>query len=140
MPNEDCLFCQIIKGDVPANKVYEDDDVVAFLDIRPVAPCHTLIVPKKHSMNMLDTDEDTLKDMIAATKRISRAILNVMGLEAFNLELNNGRIAGQIVPHLHWHIIPRTADDGLKHWPGLRYEEGEAEDLAARVSDEMANL
>ena len=140
MPNEDCLFCQIIKGDVPANKVYEDDEVIAFLDIRPVNPGHTLIVPKKHSMNMLDTDEDTLKAMIAVTKRVSKAILKVMELEAFNLELNNGRIAGQIIPHLHWHIVPRTADDGLKHWPGLRYEEGEAEDLAVRISDEMANV
>lgn len=140
MPNEDCLFCKIVSGEMPMSKVYEDDDVLAFLDIHPVNPGHTLIVSKKHSMNMLDTDDDVLKAMIVATKRVSQGILKVLDLQDFNLELNNGRIAGQIIPHLHWHIVPRTADDGLKHWPGLSYEEGEADNLAGQIRDELRNI
>ncbi|MCX6744216.1 MAG: HIT domain-containing protein [Candidatus Parcubacteria bacterium] len=133
MANEDCLFCKIVKDMIPANKVYEDDNVIAFLDIHPVNPGHTLVVPKKHSFNMLDADDETLKAMIIATKKIAKAIIAAQGLDSFNLEVNNGRMAGQIIHHLHWHIIPRTESDGLQHWPGKSYKDEEAEKLAEMI-------
>ena len=132
--NGDCLFCQIVSGQIPAQKLYEDDQVVAVLDINPVNPGHTLIIPKQHSVDMLDQADDVLAHMIVVTKKIAQAILDSLDYSAFNLELNNGRIAGQIVPHLHWHIIPRKEDDGLQHWPGKKYKDAnEAELIADKI-------
>ena len=133
MPNGDCLFCQIVTGDVPAIKVAESDNAIAILDVNPVNFGHTLIIPKKHSMNMLDADDETLKEMILFTKRVAQAVIDGLGNDAFNLELNNGRIAGQIIPHLHWHIVPRTGEDGLLHWLGKKYPKGEAERVAEKI-------
>lgn len=137
MPNGDCLFCQIVAGDAPAIKVAESENVIAILDVNPVNFGHTLIIPKKHSMNLLDADDETLKEMILFTKRVAPAILAGLGYDAFNLELNNGRIAGQIIPHLHWHIVPRTADDGLLHWLGKKYKAGEAEEIATKIRGQI---
>jgi histidine triad (HIT) family protein len=137
MPNGDCLFCQIITGELPSTKVYEDDKILAILDIHPVNSGHTLVMPKKHFVNLLDADEETLSAMVLATQKISKAILSGLGYDAFNLELNNGRLAGQIVPHLHWHIVPRTADDGLQHWPGKSYKAGEAELIAGKIKKNL---
>jgi histidine triad (HIT) family protein len=133
----DCLFCKIIKGEIPASKVYEDENVLAFLDIHPVNSGHTLIVPKKHSEGLLDADDEVLSQMVVVTKKVAAAILRSLGYEAFNLEQNNGPIAGQVIPHLHWHIVPRRADDGLKHWPGKEYGEGEANDVAVKIRSEI---
>jgi len=137
MTNSDCLFCKIIKGEIPATKVYEDDNILAFLDIHPVNPGHTLIVPKIHSEDLLNADENILQQMIVVTKKVATAILRGLNYEAFNLEQNNGKIAGQVIPHLHWHIVPRTADDGLKHWPGKEYTEGEAQEIADKIRNEV---
>ncbi|MDD5341292.1 MAG: HIT family protein [Patescibacteria group bacterium] len=137
MPNEDCLFCQIIAGEIPATKVYEDDKILAILDIHPVNPGHALVMPKKHFVNLLDADEETLAAMILATQKIAKAVLAGLGYDAFNLELNNGRLAGQIVPHLHWHIVPRTAEDGLQHWPGKSYKAKEAEEVSQKIRENI---
>ncbi|MBN1326207.1 HIT family protein [Candidatus Falkowbacteria bacterium] len=137
MPNGDCLFCQIISGEIPATKVYEDDKILAILDIHPVNPGHTLVMPKKHFTHLLETDEETATAMILATKKIALGVINGLNLDAFNLELNNGRIAGQIVPHLHWHIVPRMSDDGLQHWPGKSYRAGEAEEIAKKIRENI---
>lgn len=133
----DCLFCKIIKGEIPAVKVYEDDTVLAFLDIHPVNPGHVLIVPKIHSEGLLDADDAVLGQMVVVTKKVATAILQSLGYEAFNLEQNNGPIAGQVIPHLHWHIVPRRADDGLKHWPGKEYVEGEATSVAEKIKGQI---
>ncbi len=139
MPNEECLFCQIINGEVPSHKVYEDENVIAILDIHPVNPGHTLIIPKKHSRDMLDADDSTLQAMIVATKKVAEAIILAFEeYDAFNLELNNGRLAGQIIPHLHWHIVPRSEDDGLQHWPGKDYKAGEAEEVAVKIREKLS--
>lgn len=137
MTQNDCLFCKIIKGEIPAVKVYEDNNVLAFLDIHPVNPGHTLIVPKIHSDELLATDDKILQQMIVVTKQVAAAILRSLNYQAFNLEQNNGKIAGQVIPHLHWHIIPRTADDGLKHWPGKGYEEGQAAIISEKIKSQI---
>jgi len=127
------LFEKIIAREIPADIVYEDADVVAFLDINPVNVGHTLVVPRKPFVNMLDMDEATASAMTKATQKIARAVLAATGAPAYNLEVNNGSAAGQLVMHAHWHIIPRFADDGLKHWAGKPYGEGESAAIAAKI-------
>lgn len=112
----DCIFCKIIAGEIPSTKVYEDERVVAFLDIRPLNPGHTLVVPKTHSDNWLqDSDEDGLA-VAAAAKKLAPAILHAVGAAACNVTTNVGPAAGQIVLHTHFHIIPRRESDGYKPW------------------------
>ena len=130
---DDCLFCKIIAKQIPSTPVYEDDAIFAFLDIKPVNPGHVLVVPKKHSSGFHDADSETLHRLIDATQRIAKAVMTGIGTDGFNLEENNGAIAGQVIPHLHFHIIPRRADDGLKHWPGTAYEEGKGEEVAEKI-------
>lgn len=134
---EDCLFCKIIKGDIPATKVYEDDKVVAFLDINPVNPGHTLVVTKKHYEDFLSCEDDVLENLVIAMKKVANAITEALELKGFNIEQNNGSIAGQIIPHLHFHIIPRNENDGLRHWPGNKYKEGEAEEIAEKIREKI---
>jgi len=129
----DCLFCKIIAKEIPSASVYEDDFVYAFLDIKPVNPGHVLVVPKAHSVNLLDMTEETLVAVARTTQRIAKAVCEAVGTDAFNLEMNNGAVAGQVVPHAHLHIVPRRADDGLTHWPGHPYAEGEGEKVAAKI-------
>lgn len=130
----DCLFCKIISKEIPSTPVYEDDDVYAFLDIKPVNQGHVLVVPKKHCSGFLDCGADMLPKWIVATQKIAKAMKQGLGLEGLNLEQNEGAIAGQVIPHLHIHIVPRQPDDGLKHWPGHPYaSSGEAEAVADKI-------
>ena len=104
---EDCIFCKIIKGELPSFKVYEDEHVLAFEDINPIAEGHTLIVPKKHAANLYDIDEDSLIAVHKASKKVINAItkaLNPTGVAAMQL---NGESVGQSVFHYHLHLIPR---------------------------------
>lgn len=134
---EDCLFCKIINGEIPCEKVFENDNFVAFLDINPVTTGHTLVVPKKHSYNVLDTDEDVLCELGRILKKLSKAVTKAMGTESFNLNQNNGEISGQAIPHLHWHIVPRYPDDGLRLWPGKPYPDGKAEKVAEKIKSSI---
>lgn len=113
--SEDCLFCKIIKGDIPSYTVFENDDVKAFLDISQVNPGHTLMIPKKHIENMFDyTDEDAkryLQYIPEIANAIMRAFPNVTGM---NIQTNNGKDAGQVVMHSHIHFLPRFSGDCLK--------------------------
>ena len=118
----DCIFCKIINKEIPCYKIYEDEKIIAFLDRTPVNPGHTLVVPKKHSETILDTDDETLKELIIATKKISNAIYKGLRLKGFNIGLNQFKIGGQIVPHIHIHIMPRKENDNLRLWGGREYE------------------
>jgi len=131
----DCIFCKIVNGEIPCSKVYEDEKILAFLDISPVNKGHTLVVPKKHYKTLLDMPDNLLADLIKVTKKISKAVIKAARTDGFNIGQNNGKTAGQLVPHFHLHIIPRKEDDGLKHWPQCyKYEEGEMEKFAKDVS------
>lgn len=129
----DCIFCKIIAGEIPALKVYEDDKVIAFLDIAPVAEGHTLVVPKAHYQLMAEMPQDALSALVGAVKRVAEGVLKATGASSFNLNLNNGKEAGQLVPHFHWHIIPRQTGDGLELWHGGKYEPGRDLELAAQI-------
>ncbi|MBU2639628.1 MAG: HIT family protein [Nanoarchaeota archaeon] len=133
----DCIFCKIIKEEIPCNKIYEDNNIIAFLDIAPVNPGHTLVVPKKHSINMLDTPEETLKELIAITKKLLPAIEAATNAKGFNIHINNNEIAGQAVHHIHLHIIPRFKNDGRKLWKGSEYKGNEAEILTKSISSNL---
>ena len=133
----DCIFCKIISGEIPAQRVYENEKSLAFLDIRPVNPGHTLVAPKKHFENLLDAPPDVLVAMMDATQKVAKAILLATGDESFNLGVNNGAVAGQVVFHLHLHIMPRHPNDGHHLWSGKEYQVGEAEKLAQKIRDSL---
>lgn len=123
----DCIFCKIIKGEIPSSKVYEDKKVFAFLDINPINKGHVLVVPKNHSLDLSDMADEDIKNLFIAAKKIANAVMKATGAQGCNLGMNNRKAAGQLVMHSHLHIIPRFEGDGLKHWPGKKYAEGEAE-------------
>lgn len=133
MEKEDCIFCKIVKKEIPSEKIYEDEIVFAFLDIRPVNIGHTLIVPKEHFKNIFDLPEDTLTHMMKVVKKISIA-LKKFGSDGINIHINNEKAAGQIVFHSHIHLIPRFEGDNLFHWPGRDlYKEAETKEVAKKI-------
>ena len=111
---DDCIFCKIISGEVPSSKVFEDEDIIAFLDIVPLGKGHTLVVPKKHCETIDDMPEEILAKIGPALKTLSRAVSAAVGATGINLILSNGKTAGQLVPHFHFHIVPRHEGDGLR--------------------------
>lgn len=115
---ENCLFCKIIAGEIHAEKIFEDDWVLGFLDIRPVNPGHILVVPKQHSKNIYDVPEAILQNMIAAAKKISHTLKRAVGAEGVSIHMNNEPVAGQVVFHAHIHVIPRFSNDGFTLWHG----------------------
>lgn len=115
----DCIFCKIIKGEIPCYKIYEDSDCLTFLDIAKEAYGHTLIVPKKHSSCLMETDASTLQKCMNVVKKVGDHYIKNCGYDGFNIIINNGESAGQSVHHLHIHLIPRKKGDcmGLWHLP-----------------------
>jgi histidine triad (HIT) family protein len=107
-----CLFCKIVKGEIPAEIVYQDDQTMAFLDIFPKAPGHTVVIPKKHSENLINLEEVGVGSLFLTVKRITGILATSLKPDGFTIGINHGEVAGQTVPHLHVHIIPRFANDG----------------------------
>lgn len=111
----DCIFCKIIAGEIPSSKVYEDDRVVAFLDISQVTPGHTLVVPKQHFRNLLEMDAGSASQLFARVPDIARKVMKATGAKGMNILNNNEEIAGQTVFHTHVHLAPRYDEtDGLQ--------------------------
>ncbi len=135
-----CIFCKIINGDLPTEKIYEDKDVLAFLTIGPNTKGHTIVVPKKHSKDLTEADDEDLHKVIEAIKMIAPKIVKAMGADGFNLGANNGSVAGQVIFHTHFHIIPRFSDDGLRHWHSFDYKEGEAKKIGEKIRKEIISL
>ena len=134
---KDCIFCKIVKGELPSLKVYEDKDVLAFLDIMAVNKGHTLVIPKKHYYNIEDTPEELVAKVMAAVKKVAPAVKRAADTDGFTIMQCNGETGGQVIPHLHFHIISRLKDDGLKFWPQTKYAEGEREEYCTRILKEM---
>lgn len=114
-----CVFCKIIKGELPADKIYEDADILAFLDIKAHNPGHALVVPKKHYQNLEEISEEDLKKLIIAVKKLGQMMKDKLAVSAYNIIQNNGPLAGQVVPHIHFHLIPRYENDGLRFFERL---------------------
>jgi len=131
---EECVFCRIIAGKIPAAKIYEDKDVISFLDIMPANKGHCLVVPKKHAENLIEVGDDDLTAIIKATKKIARALSLSFGNGSYNLVMNNGKEAGQLVNHAHIHLIPRFQKDRLRiKWSHLKYEGDEIKEYAEKI-------
>lgn len=130
----DCLFCRIIKGELPSRKVWEDDAVFAFLDIQPVNPGHTLVVPKAHHEDCSRTPDDVMAAVMRAARRIADAAVATVGAQGYNVGINCGKAAGQVVMHTHVHVMPRFEDDGLRHWGKKDVSEEKMADIAAAMS------
>ncbi|NQI69896.1 HIT family protein [Streptococcus suis] len=110
----DCIFCKIVAGEIPASKVYEDDQVLAFLDITQVTKGHTLVIPKKHYRNVLDMDAEAAGQLFTAVPAIARQLKEKLGASGLNIVNNNEEAAGQTVFHTHIHLLPRfDQNDGL---------------------------
>ncbi len=133
---ESCLFCKISKGEIPCTKVYEDADVFGFLDIKPVNPGHTLVIPKKHYENIHETPDELLGKMAIVAKKIADAILK-LGAKGINIGMNNGAIAGQSVFHAHIHVMPRYGKDSFSLWVGKEYDGNEREDVANKIRENL---
>jgi|SRR3989339_30918 len=113
---ENCIFCQIVAGEIPAKKIYEDDNYLAFLSVGPASLGHTIVIPKKHTATFVELEPQAAADLIQVVHKLAKEIKAKLNADAFNLGLNNGEIAGQVIPHVHWHIIPRYKNDTLVHW------------------------
>lgn len=131
---EDCIFCKITDGKIPAAKIYEDDKVVSFLDIMPANKGHCLVVPKKHSQTLIEMSEDDLIATVKAAKKVARALSLSFGNGSFNIVMNNGKESGQLVNHAHLHIIPRFQKDRLRiKWSHLKYQDNEIKEYAEKI-------
>jgi len=136
-----CIFCKIISGEIPSYKVYEDEKVLAFLDIRPINPGHTLIIPKNHYANLSEIPEDELTDLILKVKKLAALLVKKLNFSDYTISENNGPLSGQSVAHFHFHIIPRFENDILTNWDhkehrvGEReYGPGEAEEIIKKIN------
>ena len=119
----DCIFCKIVAKEIPATVVYEDDDVFAFMDIGPIIKGHALVISKKHYDPVTETPDEILAKLHGVAKRIAAAQLNGLGADGVNIMQNNGAAAGQVVPHIHVHVIPRFDGDGHHwNWNAKKYE------------------
>ena len=136
MNDKNCIFCKIIAGELPSTRVYEDDRILAFMDIGPIAKGHVLVVPKRHSITISDTEPAILADIMTVVRNIAKAQIEGMGADGVNITQANGDVAGQVVPHIHFHVIPRFKNDNVNfNWQPRSYSDNaEIEDFAGKIS------
>ncbi|MFY9421761.1 MAG: HIT family protein [Bacilli bacterium] len=130
-----CVFCKIANGEIPAYKVYEDDDFLAFLDISQATIGHTLVIPKKHYENFFALEEEKAADLMRVVSKVSKKLKSALAFEAFNLLNNSGALAGQTVNHIHIHLLPRYENDGLRiEFSGKKLSEKEFKALLEKIN------
>jgi histidine triad (HIT) family protein len=134
---EDTIFMKIIRREVPAHIVYEDDDTIAFLDVKPNVPGHTLVVPKKWTENIFDVDDANLAAVMRTVRKIAPAVRDAVGAHAVHINSNHGAAAGQIVFHLHFHIIPRHDRSEFSFWPQQDFPKTEFETIAEKIREKL---
>jgi histidine triad (HIT) family protein len=138
MSGQDCVFCKIATGEIPSIRLLDSPAVLAFLDIGPLAPGHTLLIPKQHHESILDVPPPILAVLTAELPRLAGAILRATGAPGLNILQNTGRPAGQAVFHLHFHLIPRREGDRLGfRWAAGAYAPGEAELVRSKIVAEL---
>lgn len=125
---ENCIFCKIINGEIPCDKIYENNDFLAFLDIAPVSDGHLLIIPKKHVAWMQEADNTMVGDIFILAKKLMTAQKTSLGADYINVS-----VVGKDVPHFHVHLIPRMLNDNLLPWPTQKYKEGTAKSIAEKI-------
>ncbi len=130
---ENCIFCKIITNEIPAQKVYEDECTLAFLDIKPNHPGHTLVIPKEHFANIYVTPAETYARMSLVAQKIAVTLKQSLECDGVNIIMNNDEGAGQVIFHSHIHVIPRYKDDGFVYFPQGEYKQGEAEEVLEKI-------
>lgn len=135
---EEDIFMKIIKREIPANIVYENDTTIAFLSIQPAAIGHTLVVPKKQVRNIFDVDDETLCAVMRTVRHVAPCIVSALHADGMNVSINNERVAGQAIFHMHVHLIPRFTDDKLPEWPHEETTPDELHTLAEKIRTHIA--
>jgi histidine triad (HIT) family protein len=125
---DDCIFCKIVGKEIPVDPIYEDEDVIAFLDIRPVNKGHVVLISKKHFENLFETPDEVLTKLIISTKKIGKAIR-----KALNSDKVVVVVWGEDVSHTHIHLIPKNKDDSLHFWKQGSYEEREVDEITEKI-------
>ncbi|MBU0749929.1 HIT family protein [Patescibacteria group bacterium] len=133
------IFDKIVRREVPAEIVYEDDETLAFLDIAPSNPGHVLVIPKKNVRNVLDADKDTWMSVMETVRTIAPGVMKAVGATGINVISNAEESSGQVVFHLHVHLIPRFENDGHKLFVNKKYEEDEMSVVAEKIRTELAS-
>lgn len=134
----ECIFCRIIKGEIPSVKIYEDELVYAFLDISPINFGHTLVIPKEHHESASTIPENIAGRMFRVGSRIGIALKRELDMDGYNLHLADGQAAGQVVMHAHLHVVPRGVEDGFHwNWRQLSYPEGRMAEIAEKVAGRL---
>ena len=136
---DSCVFCKIINNEIPSAKIYEDDLVLAFLDLGPINYGHALVIPKEHHESSSTIPEATAGRMFKVGSRIGVALKRKLDYDAFNLPLADGSAAGQVVMHAHLHVVPRGVEDGFRwNWRQLKYEDGKMQEIASEIAPRVA--
>ena len=135
---DECIFCRIVRGEIPCYKVYEDKDTLAFLDVQPHAQGHTVVIPKKHVVRVFDLTEAQTKGFMAGVVQAMKRVQEVLDPDGFNVGWNQNTAGGQVVPHLHVHIFPRYTKDGGGSMHSIIRNPGKerVEDVAKRFRKE----
>ena len=140
-PDANCIFCKIVAGEIPAAVIYDEGTLLAFLGVAPLAEGHVLVIPREHHAHLVDLPTSALTSIAVALPKLGRALMQVTGAEGFNVLVNQGEAAGQVVPHVHFHLIPRKSGDGLGYrWNAGRYETDRANELAAAYKSALSSL
>ena len=136
----DCIFCKLAKNEAPSKKVYEDSDVLAFLDINPASKGHAVVITKKHFENVYDVNEHELNKVMGVVKKLAGRMKDQLKAEGVNILQNNGRHAGQLVSHIHFHVIPRYENDSIFiKFPRMQLSEEEMKDVQNKLKEETSH-
>jgi histidine triad (HIT) family protein len=137
MDTSHCIFCKLVKGEIPSFIVYEDEHTIAFSDIHPVAPGHTLVIPKVHAANIFSISKESWSQVQETVRKVAGALEKGMECDGINLMMNNREHAGQVVDHAHVHLIPRYKNDGLKLWPHGAFNKEQTEEAVEKIKAEL---
>jgi histidine triad (HIT) family protein len=137
VPSENCIFCRIVRGQLPSHKVYEDERCIAFLDINPFSKGHTLVSPKAHGETIWEMEEQEIGELFKTASKVSKAVMVATQADGFRLVQNNGEAANQAVPHVHVHVIPVKLADKGRMMNRLTVPPEEMSEVAAKIKDAL---
>ncbi|MEM0288057.1 MAG: HIT domain-containing protein [Nitrososphaerota archaeon] len=137
---KDCIFCRIVKRELPAYIVYEDTKYIAFLDKAPFSEGHTLVCPKEHGETIWDMNEQDIGGLFMIASRLSKAIVDAMQADGFRFVQNNGEAANQVVAHVHVHVVPVKKDDKGKMMGRIKISEDKMKDIADKITTKINNM
>ena len=135
MKKDDCIFCKIAAGEIPSRKIYEDNDLIAIMDLSPTSKGHSLIIPKEHYTNIYDIDEEVAGKAMKLAKKLAGHMTEALGCDGFNILQNNHEVAGQTVFHFHMHLIPRykDADNNMLKFTSVSFSDEEMDAIREQI-------